>query len=406
MVTERLWSHDNVPEILWYMDPDKVAYTFATVLEHESETDGDLIDSVYDLFDPDTCPDWYVPYLAAAIGLRLYADDDIAVQRSQIRSAVAWYKEKGKIESFELLFHTMSISTEIYPLWINEDGSVERYPVDSSWKPHARIDLYMKEYPEWRRYFPEKLQYVLTRMEDVRPTHVLLRGIFLAWEFNPDPFPFDDVEDVLEGRVLGLLNEYWESAYWHYCGIWHYPKAQEGKLHNGGGYTWELTPVLEYTSTVPSTPSVGDRYIVAPGSPSPWDANISDFATWNGSSWDFTEPPSIYSAVWATHGNVDEAAWHWYSFNAGSWGVGGQLYDLPYSAPGPFFRECSGPLDGVIGGGPGDTLLNSAVSGGFSDTFEECFLHDGLLNQRIGTYFHNCREIFDQLSIVQHPSTP
>lgn len=208
MASNRSFSVLNTPEIIWVLDPDKVAEFWTTVLEQERKTLANAALNLMDFFDPDTCPEEYLDYLAATIAFRLESGDPVTLKRAQLRSAVRWYKEKGKINSFELLFRALGYDVEIFPLWMDKNGNTERFQVDSTWVPHARIDVQIFE-KETTTIIRDSIDTLLKRMEEVRPVHVLLRGIFLGKTLE-DHYNFItlDEETGEETDSLGLALEF------------------------------------------------------------------------------------------------------------------------------------------------------------------------------------------------------
>jgi len=55
-------------------------------------------------------------------------------------------------------------------------------------------------------------------------------------------------------------------------------------------FEWQKSVKDKDLSTPPTSPSVGDRYIVASSATGDWSGHDDEIAQWNGSSWDFTEP--------------------------------------------------------------------------------------------------------------------
>jgi len=55
-------------------------------------------------------------------------------------------------------------------------------------------------------------------------------------------------------------------------------------------FEWQKAVLDKDLSTPPTSPSVGDRYIVASGATGDWSGHENDIAEWNGSSWEFTSP--------------------------------------------------------------------------------------------------------------------
>lgn len=405
-----LWSHQNTADVVWYSDPDALAHFYTTIVEHETTTQGDLIETLPSLFDPDECPTQYLPYLANMIGLELDMTDREETWRSQIRSAVVWYKEKGKLDAFNLVLYTMGMQAEIYPLWISEEGDVDRYPHDASWKPHARIDISIQSYAEWRRYLPEKIQYVFQRLEEVRPIHVLIRGFFLGWDLF-DPYPYELITDSYENTVHGIITDSWAEAYFGRCGIWrsgfpgilhdntipkrnhryahrnYGPTSASGVYRNGANYVWQ-EDVLAMLEEPPTSPNVGDRYIVnANLTEGVWAHQQNNITEWDGSAWAFFVVESNW-AIWVKDGLSPEA-WRWRHFHGSSWEEGGRLYEEDKEAPtSPFFRECYGVLRQYGTTGPVDEL-EIDLSTELSDPVERTIYRDGEIQLRDRTYRHD-----------------
>lgn len=406
-----LWSHKNEPAIIWYCDPDKVAHFFATIVEHERSEQVEIITSIYDLFDPDTCPTQYLPYLADMVGVKIDNRDREETWRAQIRTAVAWYKEKGKMNSFTILFRTMGMNVEIYPLWINEQGEAAREALDASWKPHARIDLVIREYPEWQRYFPDNLQYVINKMEEVRPIHVLLRGIFLGWDLF-DSFPFEDITEIDEDLILGQFSDQFVSVYYAHCGIWHFESPQN-IFRDGGGYEW-LRDVDGIIADPPTLPSEGDRYVVASsGTTGVFVGHENEVAEYSGGAWVYYTA-AVKDALWVKSGSPPieplgaPGDWKAYFWNGLAWQPTWVLFE-GRTAPGPFFRECRGSFPCPDIPGICDELEVDVEWNPDPDPFEYCMYHDasvtgipphpvnGGIQRRDGTFFHNCRVVFDHV---------
>lgn len=207
------FGYNNLPEIIWFLDPDEVVRFYAAMLDAERQQQTNDIVSLLDLFDPDLCPERYLSHLAAVIGCPYYMEDQLSTRRAQIRSAIQRYKEKGKPSSFELIFRSMGFDVVIHELWMDKAGEVRRIGqltaeqlASGDWVPHARIDVEIIEregYPagqEITTIRPGVIQKLLARMEEVRPIHVLLRMIFLGKSWTESVSMSDE-------WALGLLVE-------------------------------------------------------------------------------------------------------------------------------------------------------------------------------------------------------
>lgn len=410
-----LWSHRNLPDIVWYCDPDKVLHFYNVVVEHEKDTETGIINTLPDLFDVDLCPSKYLPYLADMVGLRLDMTDREETWRAQIRTAVRWYKEKGKLSSFNFVLYTMGMHADIFPLWIDEQGNVDRYPHNASWKPHARIDIELWNNVEWRRYLPEKVQYVFKRLEEVRPIHVLIRSLILGWELF-DNYPVELIHDADEDTLIGDISDEWDGVYFASCGIWHFRVPNPNILRDGGGYDWFYPSALDILNTPPVSPANPSRYLVGISPTGAFAGHANEIADWDGAAWVFTSPiPN--QAIWVLKdpqpvGEGDPGGWQAYNFTELSeWVPHWTLYEFPRHSPGPFFRECAGALNGQVG--PIDLLDAIIRHDPVPDTFSYCMFHDALepspvhggIQIRDGAFMRNCGEVADDLEIDIVPAT-
>jgi len=72
-------------------------------------------------------------------------------------------------------------------------------------------------------------------------------------------------------------------------------------------------PVLDKDlTTPPSSPSTGDRYIVASGATGAWSGHDNDIAEWGGSSWSFTTPSEGYLVYIKDENDI-------YAFDGSNW---------------------------------------------------------------------------------------
>lgn len=162
-------------DVVQSLDPDRVLKYYEHLVDHERVLTSQDIDALLSVIDINTCPADKLIFLSALIGLELDPRDNEDQQRDALRYAVAWYREKGKMSSFTLLFSSMKLAASVVPLWINETGDVSPEQSGPNYKPHARVDLVIDSLVGWRDDLPDKMQYILDRMEEVRPIHVLLR---------------------------------------------------------------------------------------------------------------------------------------------------------------------------------------------------------------------------------------
>lgn len=411
------------PQSAFLMDPDDALRFTLELLDAERVPEEELLAGLLDLFDADKCPSEYLIYLAALIGLRLDATDSDLSKREQIKQAVNWYKAKGMPESFVILFATIGYVARVYELW-TDDIECKRWneilpdpyycsDIPSGWNPHSRIDLELEIPVDGfiARFgtFANFLAFIRERMEEVRPIHVLLRKIHFIWLIY-DQYPVLYMDDYLNGTVYGITTpDDWSGAYFGNCGIWHFGFPRPNILRNGGGYTW-VPDVLDIVSTLPGSPTTGDRYLLDAG------PNINEIAEWDGAAWQYTTPITGL-AVWVTSGTPPNETlktpgdWRAYSFSGTAWVDMWKLYDVPRARPGPYFRECAGPLDGKVG--PIDELEIDVTMEPPPDPFSYCMYHDALgtvpphpinggIHKRDGAFKRNCGIVFDELEIIIH----
>ena len=186
------WTHDNLPDILWQADPDGALSAWVDAAEHEAMEQSRASRAIRDAQDVNTCAARFLPYIADSVGLRLNAFDPPDVWRAQIRSAIGWYKERGKASAFRSVFLANRLRGSVLPLWIdaaNRAVASETSP-GAAWKPHARIDVRIDEYPENVAGLDDPFGYALRAVEEVRPAHVRLRSREAWFRMEADAFPF------------------------------------------------------------------------------------------------------------------------------------------------------------------------------------------------------------------------
>ncbi|MGB7569591.1 MAG: DUF2793 domain-containing protein [Chitinivibrionales bacterium] len=88
--------------------------------------------------------------------------------------------------------------------------------------------------------------------------------------------------------------------------------VNKGQLDGvAAGIIW-LSPVIDYISTPPALPTLGDRYIVKPTGAGLWATHDNAIAQWGGASWSFSSPVAGNS-TWIT--NLGES----FNFNGAIW---------------------------------------------------------------------------------------
>lgn len=107
------------------------------------------IQALESLYDIDTCPDEYLPYLAQLINWELMGPDPVK-WRHQIRSAVSIYKRKGTALSIQYALNalikgqTLDVSSNIAEVW-------ESYIPFMLWYALATESIHFKNFETWTR---------------------------------------------------------------------------------------------------------------------------------------------------------------------------------------------------------------------------------------------------------------
>ncbi|MBE3576869.1 MAG: DUF2793 domain-containing protein [Limnochordales bacterium] len=98
------------------------------------------------------------------------------------------------------------------------------------------------------------------------------------------------------------------------------------------------------TTTPPTTPAVGDRYIVPAGATGAWNGHTNEIAEWNGAGWVFYTPQT----GWTCYVDDEQKI---YSWNGSAWvRTGGALQTIVAGA-------------GLTGGGQADTVTLNVGAG-------------------------------------------
>ena len=97
-------------------------------------------------------------------------------------------------------------------------------------------------------------------------------------------------------------------------------------------FEWQKSVKDKDLSAPPTSPSVGDRYIVASSATGDWSGHDDEIAQWNGSSWDFTEP---LEGMFVFVEDEDELYYYITSWQIFS-GVGGSDGQIQYNNEGSF----------------------------------------------------------------------
>ncbi len=131
------------------------------------------------------------------------------------------------------------------------------------------------------------------------------------------------------------------------------------------GLDWQDSVKDKDLSTPPSSPSTGDRYIVASGGTGDWSGHDNDIAEYNGSSWDFTTPTEG-TACWVEDEDGN------YTYNGSSWVTFGStqthnnLSGLQGGTSGQYYHLTSAQQSGLTAGN--NTSLHNHDSRYFTET--------------------------------------
>ena len=75
------------------------------------------IDQLLDLTSIDYAKDEHLSVIAKLLGYPFTKEDDPDIQRKFLRSAIPFYKSKGTVECFKILFYNLGYQVEVLPLW-------------------------------------------------------------------------------------------------------------------------------------------------------------------------------------------------------------------------------------------------------------------------------------------------
>jgi phage tail-like protein len=107
LLPEYIQSHDRRQFIMNLMQAWQNNY-----YDIDSQIDGLLV-----ITDVDDCPSQYLDYIAAMIGFPLLGIDSDEEKRVQIKNAVAFYKIKGTLESWHIVFASLGFDVTVQELW-------------------------------------------------------------------------------------------------------------------------------------------------------------------------------------------------------------------------------------------------------------------------------------------------
>ena len=75
--------------------------------------------------------------------------------------------------------------------------------------------------------------------------------------------------------------------------------------------------VIDWTATPPTSPDVGDAYIIASGGTGAWAGWTHYQATWNGASWDFVGHPALFLVYVEEQNQVIQRIGGWVVYSPG-----------------------------------------------------------------------------------------
>lgn len=81
----------------------------------------------------------------------------------------------------------------------------------------------------------------------------------------------------------------------------------EYKIPVKDSFEWQSRVLSKTISTPPSSPNLGDRYIVPSGASGVWSGQAGKIAQYNGSSWYFITPINFFT-VWV---EADSKLYYW-----------------------------------------------------------------------------------------------
>lgn len=199
------WVPKQVPPNIYKLDPDGVIQYWADLAEAWRIREATDILGFEDLFDPDLCPQEYLPHLAARIGLRIDQNAPEAIRRRQITQALSWYKSKGLQESVSERFAGIGYEARVVPLYTDgytcSDAGGSVCSRTNAWLPHSRVDLYTLMYDPDTPIAPTNFAELIKHFDEVRPIHVLVRDIITGVvEIELYPLP-DDADGLIDMAI-------------------------------------------------------------------------------------------------------------------------------------------------------------------------------------------------------------
>jgi len=144
------------------------------MLDQEADWADGKINTIYDLIDPNDCPEEYLPMLATLVDFPLQGGWTEDKKRMAILGAVKLYCRKGVVASWRAVLAMFGHpEMDIQELYKNEIHPVDGYSTEKDYFdfPAARIDL--TEYGS--TILPPDTDPVWQGIELMRPIHVLVR---------------------------------------------------------------------------------------------------------------------------------------------------------------------------------------------------------------------------------------
>lgn len=212
--SETWWVPKQVPPIIYKLDPDGVIQYWADLTEAWRIREATDILGFEELFNPDLCPQEYLPHLASRIGLRLNQNFPETVRRRQIRQALTWYKSKGLAESIDQRFAGIGYEARVEELWTDGFSCSETAPTNpctpGEWMPHSRVNLYTLLYDLNSPVAPADFAELQRHFNEVRPIHVLVTEL-VTGVLEIDLYPPPDDENGLVDMDISPVSTVYPS---------------------------------------------------------------------------------------------------------------------------------------------------------------------------------------------------
>jgi phage tail-like protein len=249
---------------------------FAMTLDEFDEN----IQDFQDIWDIDLSPVKYLPYIAQMIGWQFGPNDSEQEQRNQLKLAIPFYKKKGLEESFRILCYSYGLLIDVIPLWSDDYAvfypSTTDPPFDDDTPPldrlHPDVDgtgtgtLYPTPHVGIEitgilggSLEPDRFMYILDRIHDIRPAHVVMDWWRLFIEFVDFVDFYDEDENYLIFDVKDLfpLGCFWRGRG---CFPTFYRDGTVPDRFGPGGF-YPVRDYLVYPPPLPTDPYTPDPLV-------------------------------------------------------------------------------------------------------------------------------------------------